>query len=184
MRRLRSFRPSDISPLEDRIALSHTGASAEVAAAARVLTATFQGPYTTTTQFGVDTESAVAHLTGTGRVPGVGITSLSGSLSNNFVFPNRGFPTSGTLTVTAPTATGGSMVVHVSGAYANLSPTVPEAIHLTFTVTKATGKFAQYAGDHGQVTLTLVPTTPVSTGGGLSQTHVSHGHFRLVLAGA
>jgi hypothetical protein len=72
-------------------------------------------------------------------------------------------------------------VLQVSGPYANLAPTLPELVHLTFTVKSATGAFASDVGAHGNIVLALLPSAPTAGGGGPSMTHVSHGTFALVL---
>ncbi|MDR3636612.1 MAG: hypothetical protein P4L84_22610 [Isosphaeraceae bacterium] len=183
MRRQRKFSPSASWSLEPRIALSHASPVAEIthlSAAQQINHATFQGPYTTTVQFGVDTESAVAKLSGSARFPTVGMVSLSGSLSNNVVFPSHKTGTTGTLTFTSPKYPGETVVLQVSGPYANLAPTHAESIHLSVTVESAPSSLSAYIGRQGTAVLKLGPAHTSS--GGTSQTHTSAGSYTLVLS--
>ncbi len=178
MRTSRRFQHSEQWLLEDRIALSGAGATAEVATAA-ALRAVVHGMYTTTTTFGVDTENATSQISDAGQTRRFGPISVSGSLSNNIVFPSHKSQTTGTLTVTSPTQDG-SATLDVTGAYANLAPTKRETIRLTFTIENATGAFKSLNGRQGTIILTLDPSG-TSSGTGLPQTHVSHGNDTMVI---
>lgn len=183
MRPSRGFRPSESWSLEDRVALSHNSAVAHVAqraAGSQVEHATFQGPYTTTVQSGVDTLNASVHLTASAPFPTVGTVSLDGSLSNNVVFPRRRSRTQGTFTFESQNFPGQTVVLSASGPYANLAPTRPTTIRLTVTVASAPALLGAYIGKHGNAVLTLVPNGATSSG---TLTHTSAGSFTLVLSG-
>jgi hypothetical protein len=177
------FRPSVGPSLEDRIAPGHAGVAAEVLALPRLpslKTAKFHGSYTTTVQVGVDTVSAVARLTSTGSLGGIGVGTLAGSLSNNRVVPSLTGPTQGTVRLASAGLFPGSLTLALTGPYTNLAPTGPSSAPLTFTVTGATRGFASLVGAQGTATLNMSPHGP-APGGLPSNQSAGHGRFSLAL---
>jgi hypothetical protein len=179
----RRFRPSETWNLEDRLAPSHIGATAEIAAMAthaQRSIGTIRGLYSTTSKFGVDTVGATIALSGTATVTGFGSVTLRGSLANNLVVPNHGGPTSGALVLTAANKTG-TLTLVLSGGYGNLAPSTSDTIALKFTVVKATGSYTAGLGVKGTAVLTLTETTP-PTGGLATHTSTSGGKFSLTFS--
>ena len=114
-------------------------------------------------------------MTGTSRVSGAGAVNLAGEITNNWV-NLRNFPDVGTLTLTSKTHAG-TLTLSVTGPHSNLAPTSPTTVHLTFSITKATGQYASYQGHTGTADLTMVTKGPA----GLHLTRVNHGTFTLAL---
>jgi hypothetical protein len=78
---------------------------------------------------------------------------VAGGLNSRFV-DVLVFPDQGTLTFTAARQPG-ALTLNLTGPFANLAPTTPTTTHFTFTVAKATGRLAPYAGVPGTADLTL-----------------------------
>jgi hypothetical protein len=160
--------------LEERVALSHAVPDVAVSAGLR---ATVRGQVTTVVSQGIDTRFAQATLKGSGRTPGIGPIRVTAALNAHFVdvIP---FPDQGTLTVSA-TGRPGALALNLTGPYSDLAPTSPKTTHLTFTVSKATGQLARFAGAQGTADLTLVTHGPSP----FNPSHMttSKGTFTLVL---
>lgn len=163
--------------LEDRVALSHAAAAAEVASAAttaRNPRVTLSGNFVTVPPQGIgggDTTS----LAGKAQVPRFGVARVVGSLKSNGSLPPPFSGTTGGLIVTSPTHPG-SAVLAISGPSGDLSPTRRSTIPVTFRVVSATGQFAPFVGGHGTGTL-ILRSRPVGSPGGLVS-----GRFSLTLA--
>jgi hypothetical protein len=168
------YRPSGDWSLEERAALSHTAAQVGVLAG---LHATVRGEVTTVIQQGIDTRSEQANLRGSARAPGIGPIRLAGVLKSDFV-DVISFPERGTLTVTAAKHPG-SVTLDLTGPYIDLAPITPATTRLTFTVAKATGRWARSVGTHGTAELTLVTQGLSPLNPSLMST--SQGTFDLVL---
>ncbi len=173
----RRFRPSESWFLEERIALSHAAEIAALAAPRAGLRVVFHGAVTTTTRQGVDTNSQVAALSGTGRVPGFGPLNLAGTLNSSFVNV-RSFPDSGRLVVIARTHSG-TMNLTLTGPHSDLAPRTATTSHFTFRVSRATGQFASLVGATGTADLTLKVRGPSAFNP--SHAGTSHGNFTLAL---
>ena len=171
------YRPSGDWSLEGRAALSHTAAHVGVLA---WLHATVRGEVTTVIQQGIDTRSEQANLRGSARAPGIGPIRLAGALRSNFVDLIR-FPDRGTLTFTAAKYPG-SLTLDLTGPYTDLAPITPATTRLTFTVAKATGRWARSVGAQGTAELTLITQGPSPLNRSLMST--SRGTFALVLTRA
>lgn len=165
----RSFRPTALAPLEERITLSQAGVAAHVAAHAMTVTLTAHGTMTTTSppkgQVGGSQE---ANLSGTSTVPKLGAVRLSGHLSSNGSLPPPSSDTHGTITLTLTSRkTPGSLTVSVSGKPTNLAAKAGTE-NLTFTVTGATGALSSYMGATGTAVLSFhmkaKPHSNVSSG--------------------
>jgi hypothetical protein len=187
MNRQRRFRPSETWALEDRVALSHGGAVAEVAAAsvraqAQTLGLTFVGNFATKTVHGIDTANSTAYLVGAARVAGLGNVNLQGFAQDNIVFPSFRSPTQGTLVVATTAGGGGILTIQLSGPFADLAPGTGKTstTKLTAKVVSATGVFAPEA--HVTGTATLLLRTTGSSQGGLMTPTTTVGKFTLVLA--
>src|SRR4051812_30306919 len=151
------FRPSETWALEDRLAPSSIGSAHVHEMISQQVPGTVRGHYSTTSMFGVDTESSVAKLTGSGSARGVSAVKVNGSLSNSEIFPSHWGETTGTLVLTAPKKRG-TLTLSVVGPYGDLGPTHSSTLNLTFTITKATGSYATKLGDTGSVLVTLKET--------------------------
>ena len=171
------YRPSGDWSLEERAALSHTAAHVGVLAG---LHTTVRGQVTTVIQQGIDTRSEQAKLRGSAHAPGIGPIRLAGVLKSDFV-DVISFPERGTLTVTAAKHPG-SVTLDLTGPYIDLAPITPATTRLTFTVAKATGRWARYVGAQGTADLTLVTQGPSPLNPSLMST--SRGTFALVLTRA
>jgi hypothetical protein len=177
------FRPTDSWLLEDRLAPSHMGVTAQVATLAtpaQQVLGTALGTYATTSKLGVDTIGAVTTLSGSSKIPGVGTVTVSGALSNSLVVPNHGGTTSGSVVVAA-TNRSGSLTLALTGVYGNLAPTSRSTLTLSFTVVKATGKFAFELGGKGTASLSLQETKAAKPGVGKQVTTTS-GKFTVIIA--
>jgi hypothetical protein len=168
------YRPSGDWSLEARDVPSHVAAHLVVPIG---LHAIVGGRVATVVQQGVDTRFEQAKLTGTGRAPAVGPVRVTGGLNAHFV-DVIGFPDQGTLTFTAARQPG-ALTLNLTGPYADLAPTTPKTIHFTFTVAKATGRLAPYAGLPGTADLTIVTRGPSPFNP--SHTSTALGTFVLVL---
>jgi hypothetical protein len=165
----RSFRPTALAPLEERIALSHAGVAAHVSAHAMNVNATAHGTMTTTSPpKGMVGGSQNATLSGNSTIPKLGAVHLTGKLSDNASLAPPYSNTKGsiTLTLNSRKATG-SMTVSVNGPPTNLAAKAGTE-QLSFTVTSASGAFASFLGDKGTATLSFhlkaKPHSNVSTG--------------------
>jgi len=144
------------------------------------LHATVRGQVTTAIQQGIDTRSEHATLRGSARVPVIGPIRLAGALRSNFVDVIR-FPDRGTLTVTAAKHPG-SVRLDLTGPRFELAPITPTTTRLSFTVAKATGRWARSVGTRGTAELTLVTRGPSPLNPSLMST--SRRTFALVLTRA
>jgi hypothetical protein len=171
------YRPSGDWALEERAALSHTAAHVGVLAG---LHATVRGQVTTVIQQGIDIRSEQAKLRGSARAPGIGPIRLAGVLHSGFVDVISS-PDRGTLTVTAAKHPG-SVRLDLTGLSFELAPVTPTTTRLSFTVAKATGRWARSLGTQGTAELTLVTPDPSPLNRSLMST--SRGTFALVLTRA
>jgi hypothetical protein len=171
------YRPSGDWSLEARVAPSH--ATAHVAMPAG-LHSTVRGQVTSIIQQGIDTRDEQARLRGSSRSPTIGPSRLVGAINSEFV-DVIGFPDRGTLTITAAKHRG-SLTLDLTGPHSELAPATPTTTPFTFTVAKATGRFAPYVGGRGAADLTLVTHGPPP----FNPSHIStsHGTFTLVLTPA
>jgi hypothetical protein len=171
MMKRRSFKPTALAPLEERITLSHAAVAPHVVAHAMTINATAHGTMTTTSPpKGQVGGSQKASLTGTSTLPRVGAVHLTGQLTSNGSLPPQFAKTTGTITLTLTSKkTPGSMTVSVTGPATNLAAKSGTE-HLTFTVKSATGALSAYVGQHGTATLTFhtmpkpKPHANISTG--------------------
>src|SRR5262245_34279385 len=132
----RSFRPTALAPLEERITLSHAAVAPHVAAHAMTVNATAHGTMTTTSPAQAG-GSQNANLTGNSTLPKVGAVRLTGHLTSNGSLPPQSAKTTGTITLTLTSKkTPGSMTVAVTGPATNLAAKAGTE-HLTFTVQSA-----------------------------------------------
>ena len=174
----RSFRPSMCSMLEERIALSHAASAIVIAplAVATPLQATYHGHVITVTNSGIDNYSQNTQLSGSARLPRVGLVFLSAEISNNFV-STISDPNQGTATIVTTTNLG-TLTLTLSGQHSNLAPSRPTTTHLAFTVTGATGQLGNYLGAKGTAALTLTTTNP----NWVLLSRTSYGSFNLRLS--
>jgi hypothetical protein len=170
------YRSSGDWSLEDRAAPSHPAGAGQVAVTAG-LHATVRGHVATVIEQGIDTRSERAELMGSSLAPGIGPIRLTGVLDSNFV-DVISYPVQGTLTLTSAKHPG-SLTLDLTGPHSDLAPTTPTATRLSFTVSRATGRLAPYAGSRGIADLTLVTQGPSPLNPSLRST--SQGTFALVL---
>jgi hypothetical protein len=184
MRPRRRFCPTGSGSLEDRIALSHAGAAAEVAAVGTPgsgLAAYFYGSSTTTLTRRTQTMIEEARLVGLSANPDVGVLKLSGDiLSERGAVPGLS-QAQGTLSITSR-RNPGKLTLSLTGPAADLISPTPTNSHLTFTVDDATGLFASLAGGHGTADLDTQAKLP--TPKGLAHQVTGHGEFTLLLTSA
>lgn len=159
MNKRTSFRPTalDLGPLEERVVLSHVGVSAEVAAHAVTLAATFRGRIVTTNPpAGEAGASQTANLSGNARIPRLGPARLNGHLASNGSLPPPFSSTSGEVTLTSGSRkAAGTVVLSLVGPPTDLASKTRTSTNFTFVVKSATGIFSQYVGDEGSAVLTL-----------------------------
>jgi hypothetical protein len=185
MRKHRSFRPTALSPLEDRVVPSHVG----VASAALVqpvnqlatpvsqhvlaLNGTVKGTFVTTITPGANgTAGTTTTFNGSGTITGLGQVSVTGSQVT--LFSATGLvSTVDTFTLTPAT---GSVTIQFTRA-ASIPSTPPSTVS-SFSIVKATGAFQ---GDIGigtaslQTITELVPVVPPTVAKGVfTLTHSSN----------
>jgi hypothetical protein len=158
MRTKHRFRPSGEWALEDRIALSHAPAVAELAlppAPTQALRATFQGRYVAIPPQGLGGQTQ-AILTGTSRIPGLGNVRLSATLTANPSLAPSATNTRAVFNLTSPRA-GGTLTSVATGPTTDLTARTPTTTQLNYTVIAAPPKLSSFIGTHGIATLTLRP---------------------------
>ncbi len=182
MRPRRRFCPTGSWSLEDRIALSHSGAAvAAVGTPGSGLAAYFYGNSTITLTRLTQTTSEEARLVGLSANPDVGVLKLSGEiLSERGAVPGSS-QAQGTLSITSR-RNPGKLTLSLTGPAADLTAPTPTNSHLTFTVENATGVFASLAGGQGSADLSA--QAKLSTPKGLAHQVTGHGEFTLLLTSA
>jgi hypothetical protein len=184
MRSSRRFRPTGSWSLEDRIALSHAGAAAEVEAVGTPgssLAAYFYGSSTTTLTLRTPTRSEEARLVGFSANPDVGVLKLSGDILSERGAVPGGSQAQGTISITSR-RNPGKLMLSLTGPAADLTAPTPTNSHLMFTVVDATGLFASLAGGHGSADIDVQVKLP--TPKGLAHQVTGRGEFTLLLTSA
>jgi hypothetical protein len=183
MRKLRSFRPTVFSQLEDRVVLSQgmmgppalmqtlPPVSPPVSNHVLLLNGTLSGTFVTTINSGTNSNAGTTTtFQGSGTITGLGQVSVTGTLVK-LVSPTG--QTSSTETFTLSTATG-SITIQLTKS--GPVPSTPSTAVSSFSIVKATGAFQ---GDIGagtanlQTITDLVPVVPPT---------VAKGHFTLTLS--
>jgi hypothetical protein len=162
MRRLRSFRPTALSPLEDRLVLSQVGIAppalvhhvhhfaASVPAHVLALNGTLSGTFVTTLN-PVSSQAAGTTTTfqGSGTIIGLGQVKVTGLLETlASTSGQRSTVESFTFTTTK-----GSITIRVTNSAPK--PGTPNTVVSSFSIVKATGAF-QGATDAGTADLQLI----------------------------
>jgi hypothetical protein len=154
MRKHLSFRPTALSPLEDRLALSHVGTapaalvhhihrSASLTPPSHVLglNGTISGTFVTRIgNAGNVTASTTTTFTGSGMIKGIGDVKVSGTLSRT-VTPTGQPIVFESFTITTAT---GSVTLQLTNPVSK--PSNPPTLESKFSIVKATGAFQ---GDTG-----------------------------------
>jgi hypothetical protein len=162
MRKLRSFRPTALSPLEDRLALSHRGmalpalvhhvhhVAASVPVHVLALNGTASGSFVTTLN-PVSSQAAGTTTTfqGTGMIIGLGQVKVTGLLETlTSTSGQRSTVESFTFTTTQ-----GSITIQLTNSAPK--PGTPNTVQASFSIVNATGAF-QGATDAGTADLQLI----------------------------
>lgn len=170
MTRRNVFRPDALGLLEDRVALSHAGV-AEMAPHAQPVNAIFRGRVRTTSA-GEAGSAQEAILVG-GTIRRDGVYRIVGDLNDNGSLAPPFSDLKGTITlISVSRRFPGMAVTATEGPATDLAPRTRTSTPTTSTVTKATGVFADFLGQHGTGILTL-RTRPTR------DPHVSVGRFIL-----
>lgn len=144
------FRPAVDGALESRLALSHAGGVAEVAAQAAGLGLTVNGRSITHLSR-LPGGSEMAHLVGRARYPGLGAVQFTSDLSTNPSVLNS--PTTGTTHIVLRGRRGGTLDANIAGPTTDLASTTNVA--LNYAVTNGTGVFRSLDGATGIADLSL-----------------------------
>jgi|GEM_PF-2465470 len=158
MRTKHQFRPAGEWALEDRVALSHASAAAEIAATAapvQGLRATFKGRFNAIPPAGLGGASQL-NLAGKSNIAGLGPVQLVGALSSNPSLPPSPTNTQGFVNLVSRRA-GGTVTVVVNGQGTDFTARTPSTTQLNYTVLAAPPKFASLIGSHGVAILGLRP---------------------------
>jgi hypothetical protein len=165
------FRPTVDGALESRLALSHAGGVAEVAAQATAMSITVHGT-TKTILPHAPGESDVALLNGSTRVRGVGNVKFLGTFNVNAAIPNA--QTTGSVGVVIRGRNAGSLDAAFLGPATDLAPRAATTTPFNFHVLDASGSLSSLAGTDGSALLTL-QSGPAHRG-------VAHGKFTMTLS--
>src|SRR5262245_13013796 len=126
MRIKHQFRPSGQWTLEDRVALSHAPAVAEIAAAAAAphgLRATFQGRFVAIPPQAPGGQSQ-ADLTASSHIAGLGNVRLTGTLTANPSLPPSSTNTQAVIQI-RPSRAGGALTAVATGPTTDLTSRTP-----------------------------------------------------------
>ncbi|HWE35087.1 MAG TPA: hypothetical protein VG406_00835 [Isosphaeraceae bacterium] len=165
------FRPSVDDALESRIALSHAGGVAEVAAQATALSITVHGTSRTTLPNAPGSPEFVV-LNGSTRIRGLGNVKFQGVFGTNASLP--GATTTGSAQATLRGRVGGTLAADFAGPTTDLAPRTATTTPFNFHVVTASGAFSSLAGTDGTAALTL-RSGPAHRG-------VARGQFTLTLS--
>ncbi|WP_254054032.1 hypothetical protein [Singulisphaera sp. GP187] len=119
------------------------------------LRATFTGRYNASPA-SVPGGESVLNLSGSARIPSLGLVQISGPLASNPSLPPSPTNTHGVFTLVARKA-GGNVVTLVTGPTTDLTSRKPTSTQLNYTVLAAPPKLASLIGTEGVATLSLRP---------------------------
>jgi hypothetical protein len=174
MRKHRSFRPTALSLLEDRVVLSHVGIAplvhhvqplaSPVSAHVLALNGTLSGTFVTTLNSGSNLAGTTTTFQGSGTITGLGQVNVTGSLMK-LVSPSGQLSAVETFTFTTAQ---GSVTIQLTKPAS--VPSTPATALSSFSIVKATGAFQ---GDIGagvanlQTITELVPVSPPTVARGV-----------------